>query len=164
MTTTYAYPSERFPAPPQVTVSAPDDWIAATVPGSVLAARALRPAAQFAPNVVVSVGRHAGEFGREQALTMVRGALFDHPEAKLDEPFLALFGDDVYHVVNVAFDDPQAGTLIQVHAYCGYPVPGRAQECDVVRVMGTCSAVDTVDDYPLLQQVIESTRVVSPTG
>lgn len=164
MTTTYSYPSERFPAPPQITMSAPDDWAAATVPGSVLATRAARPADQFAPNVVVSVGRHAGEFGREQALAMLRAALLDHPEAKQDEPFLAPFGDEVYHVVNVAFDDPRAGTLVQVHAYCGYPVPGRTQEHDIVHVMGTCTAAEATDDYPLLQHVMESTRVVSPAA
>lgn len=161
--TTFSFPSERFPAPPQIRVSAPDDWAAATVPGSVLAARAARPPGRFAPNVVVSVGRHAGEFGREQAMAMLRAALFDHPEAKVDEPFLGPFGDAVYHVVNVAFDDPRAGTLVQVHAYCGYPVPGRPQEHDIVHVMGTCAAADAADDYPVLEQVMESIQVVTPT-
>lgn len=165
MTTTHSYPSRRFPQFPQVAFGTPDDWTPATVPGAVLAARADRPPDRFAPNVVVTVGRHAGPFGREEALAMLHGALRDHAEAKVDEPFVAPFGPDRYLVVNAAFDDPRVGTLVQVHAYSAFPVPGRSDEHDIVHVMGTCSAAETADDYPLLQQVMESVRVsTAPSG
>lgn len=158
--TTYNFPSEQFPPFPDIELTTPDDWEPATVPGAMLAARAVRPSGRFAPNVMITVGRYTADFGREEAMALLRESLTRHPEAKLDEPFTAAFGTDDFMLVNVAFDDPVGGTLVQVHAYRAFPIgPGHEAHRDVIQVMGTCAAVDSDADYPLLQQVMESVRV-----
>lgn len=158
--TTYRYPSEQFPAFPLIELNTPPDWAPATVPGAVLAVRAERPPDQFAPNVMITVARYTAQFGREEAMQLLHESLRRHPEAKLDEPFAAAFGPDDYMVVNVAFDEPVSGTLVQVHAYSSFPIgPAHADHRDVIQVMGTCAAVNADTDYPLLQQVMESVRV-----
>jgi hypothetical protein len=158
--TVLRYPSEQFPTFPSIEISTPSDWSPATVPGAVLAARADTAPGRFAPNVVVTVARYTAQFGRAEALTLLRDSLRAYPDAKIDDPFDAAFGDDRYLLVNVAYDDPAAGTLVQVHAYCAFAIgAGHEGHRDVVHVMGTCAAVDTSTDYPLLQQVMESVRV-----
>lgn len=158
--TTYSYPSEQFPPFPRLELTAPDDWAPTTVPGALLAARANRGPENFAPNVVITAGRYTAQFGRDEALELLHDSLRRHPEAKVDEPFTAAFGQDDYMVVNVVFDEPATGTLVQVHAYSAFPIgPGYENHRDVVQVMGTCAAVDASTDYPLLQQVMESLRV-----
>lgn len=159
MTATFRYPSEQFPPFPQVRLNAPDDWAPATVPGAVLAVRAVRPADEFAPNVIVTVGRYSRPFGPGEAVALVGEGLSRHPEAKLDEPIAAALDGERYLIVNVAFDDARAGTLLQAHAFGTYPVPGHEAHVDVVQLIGTCTAAATTADYPLLQQVIESVRV-----
>lgn len=158
--TIYSYPSEQFPQFPSIQLSTPEDWEPATVPGAVLAARAVRPPARFAPNVMVTVSRYTAQFGRDEAMELLHESLRRHPEAKVEEPFTAAFGPDDYMLVNVVFDDPVGGTLVQVHGYSSFPIgPAHPEHRDVVQIMGTCTAVDASTDYPLLQQVMESLRV-----
>lgn len=165
MTTTHRYPSAQFPLFPAVALSTPDGWTPATVPGGVLAVRADSPSDRFAPNVVVTIARYTTDFDGADALSLLRDGLRGHPDAKVDAPFTAAFGEERYLVVNVAFDDAVAGTLVQVHAYCAFPVgPDHPEHNDVVHVMGTCAAVNAATDYPLLQQVMESLRVDREAG
>jgi hypothetical protein len=164
MTTTFTYPSAQVPLFPHIELGGPDDWEPVTAPGAVIAARAATGPERFAANIVVTVGRYLTGFDTDDAISLLKDGLREHPDAKIDEPFLASFGEDRYLLVNVVFDDAVAGTLLQVHAYHAFPIPDLPAHRDVVHVMGTCAATDTATDYPLLQQVMETVRVHPSTS
>ncbi|MCW2497072.1 hypothetical protein [Jatrophihabitans sp.] len=156
MPTQFACPSALFPALPAVTLTAPEGWVGTPAPGSAIAVRATVPDGEFAPNVVVTLNRYLADYSLELALSGLRTELEHYPEHKVDEPFDAVFGEDRYVVVNTALTHPQFGSMVQVHAYTSFV---RGELKDVVHVVGSCAGAQLARDYPLLQQVMESTRV-----
>ena len=57
--TTVSYPSERYPAPPTVTLDIPDEWETLSVPAVAIAARRAPEKPDFTPHVIVRVGPRA---------------------------------------------------------------------------------------------------------
>jgi hypothetical protein len=156
--TEFSCPSETFPSLPGVALRAPADWEPAASPGCAIAVRAIVSPDVFAANVLVTVQRHVAEFSLKTALAAVRAELESFPESKVEEPFEAAFGPDRYVLVNTALRHPEHGLLVQIHAYTSL-LHGAMK--DIVHVVGTCAGDRVTTDYPVLQQVMESTRLGS---
>ncbi|MGN6605511.1 MAG: hypothetical protein ACTHMS_00680 [Jatrophihabitans sp.] len=149
-------PSATFPAPPACSVTVPDDWEPVLLPGASVAARQSGTDGTFAANVVIAVDRSSVAWSVDDALLLLRRDL--GPGARLDEPAAVSIGEREFVLVNAAFDHPELGTLVQAHAYTSVPV--NEQVKDVVHVVGTCTADRRAEEYPLVQGVMNSVRLL----
>lgn len=154
--TEFSYPSDQFPPQPGLTLTTPDGWTAIPAPGAAMAVRADAAPDTFAPNVLITVHRYLADFELSTALDGLRAELAEFEESRVEEPFAATFGEDPCVVVNTGVRHPEHGMLVQVHAYTSF---GYGPVKDVIHVVGTCAGGRITEDYPLLQQVLESTRV-----
>lgn len=156
--TEFTYPSHDFPAPPRVQIHTPEGWTAQPSPGAALVVRADAEPGTFAANVIVTLTRQEADFKVDSALDVIRAEVDQFAGSRIETPFQTNFGADQYLVVNTVLNHPTYGVIVQVHAYADVP---REQMKDVVHVIGTCSGARLAEDYPILQQVMQSTRVAA---
>ena len=83
--TTLSYPSERFPAPPSVSLDIPESWEPLSVPSVVLAARQREQNADFTPNVIVRMGTRPGLDQPADALMELAGSMQGREDAVVGE-------------------------------------------------------------------------------
>lgn len=157
--TSYAFPSDTFPAFPTVHLDADHTWTGAQAPGAVMSL--VRPAdpGVFAPNVVVTETRHEEGFDVDDVITdleaeaVARGGSADEP------PFFTELNGRTFRGRTIVIEDPRAGTLAQVHLVT--PVD-HAGVRDVIHVVGTCSGARIAVDFPLLQALMGTVVIDTP--
>ena len=154
--TTLTFPSERFPAPPSVSLDVPADWEPVAVPSVALAARATGEH-QFAPNVVVRVGTRPGLDQPTDALIELTGAMQGRQDAQVGEMRSVEVGGVGFVRVDVSWVDPRGVLVRQAHLFTGFPREDGLQ--DFVHVTGSVGGETADADEKTLEGVLESVRV-----
>ena len=155
--TTLTYPSQRFPAPPSVSLDVPDTWEPVSAPAVAMAAKQRETNADFTPNVIVRLGTRPELDQVADALMELRGSVEGRPEAAVSEPVPVQLGGQDFHRVDVAWTDPQFGRIHQVHVFAGLPREDTLQ--DFVHVTGSVGGHGAEEDLVVVEKVIASVRV-----
>lgn len=155
--TTVTYPSERFPAPPALSLDLPDGWEATQAAGTVLAAR--RPAAGFMTNVVVRVEHREEGFEVARAVQEIQGSAPARPQGVASPPFQAEISGLVFVGLDLSWVDDAVGTVLQVHLFHALAplVPGGATL--MIQLIGSCGGSEAATEYEVLQAVLRTATV-----
>lgn len=154
--TTLQFPSIEFPALPNVSMAIPENWREAYPPGSYLAGVENAPDGYFASNVIVSITRHSVEYDIAQAVIEVQSVATQLPDGTAEEAFTTQLSGRNFIGCNVAYRDPAAGTLVQVHLFGAVD---RGPVRDVIHLTGTCSADRVPDGYREIQTIVGGTVI-----
>src|ERR1051326_1699237 len=106
---------DNSPGVSRVSLDAGTDWQVTTSPDTVLTLVNASGPGSFAPNVAVFVTRHSPEFDVREIIDDLDPQRLDMPNLLAQSPFEVTIGDIRFLGRAVAFRDPAAGTLAQVH-------------------------------------------------
>lgn len=155
--TTLTYPSERFPAPPSVSLEVPDTWEPVSVPAVALAARQAEQNADFTPNVIVRLGTRPALDQVADAVMELRASTENRPGAQIGEAQPIQLDGLQFHRVDLSWTDAQFGVVHQVHAFASLQRDDAVQ--DFVHITGSAGGQGGETDLALVEQVILSTRL-----
>lgn len=150
------YPSDIFPGPPGVTVDVPETWAPVRVGGTLLACRRIESDHGFAPNVVVRGFQRTSDFTMRHALEELKGFLADQPRGNVDRPFELELESVPFLGVNVSWQDPEIGTVVQIHLFAG---SRRGRVVDLVQATGSVGGADAQSSYAEVQQILQTIRM-----
>ena len=159
--TTLTFPSEAFPAYPQLSIQTPEGWVALAGVGLPLAAAREVPAGQFRPNVLVTVQRFGAGHTMADARKEVNGRLNDLPKftETLREDGAGLLGTTGLRVEGY-FSDGKGGTLVQAVRMA---VLQTGAVCDVVQITGTCAGSQVEPAFGEIRDIQDSLRLLDPS-
>ena len=152
--TTVSYPSERYPAPPTVSIDIPDTWETLSVPGVAIAARATEQRPDFTPNVIVRVGTRALHDQPADIVMEVAGAMQGRPDAVVGSPETVEVGGEQWIRIEVSWSDGQGTAIRQVHLSRGIPRDEAVQ--DFVHLTGSTGGAGLESDQPAVESVLGS--------
>ena len=155
--TTLSYPSDRFPAPPSVTIDIPDDWEPVSVPAVALAAKQGGGQQAFTANVIVRLGTRPGLDQPADALMELAGAVQGRQDATVGEMQHVELGGLPFVRVDVAWTDPRGIAIRQHHLFTGLPREDGLQ--DFVHLTGSVGGPEADSDEAVVIKVLESVRV-----
>ena len=155
--TTVSYPSERYPAPPTVTIDIPDEWETLSVPAVAIAARRAPEKPDFTPNVIVRVGTRAAQDQVADVLMEIAGAMQDRPGAQIGSPETVDLGGTSWTRVRVAWTDAQGLPIRQTHLSTGVPRDDAVQ--DFIHLTGSTGGEGAESDAPVVDAVLSSVRL-----
>jgi len=155
--TTLSYPSDRFPAPPSVSLDIPDDWEPVSVPAVVLAARQAGEQRAFTANVIVRVGTRAGLDQPADALMELAGAVQGRQDATVGDMQHVELDGLPFVRVDVSWTDPRGIAIRQHHLFTGLPREDGLQ--DFVHLTGSVGGPEADGDEAVVLKVLESVRV-----
>ena len=155
--TTRSYPSDRFPAPPSVSLDIPDDWEPVSVPAVVLAARQAGEQRAFTANVIVRVGTRAGLDQPADALMELAGAVQGRQDATVGDMQHVELDGLPFVRVDVSWTDPRGIAIRQHHLFTGLPREDGLQ--DFVHLTGSVGGPEADGDEAVVLKVLESVRV-----
>jgi hypothetical protein len=155
--TTVSYPSERYPAPPTVSVDIPDGWETLSVPAVAIAARQAPEKADFTPNVIVRVGTRAAQDQVADVLMEIAGAMQGRPGAEIGSPEAVELDGTAWTRVRVTWTDAQGLPIRQTHLSTGVPRDEQVQ--DFIHLTGSTGGEGVESDAPVVDQVLESVRL-----
>jgi hypothetical protein len=158
--TRIAYPSTEFPGLPSVAVEVPEGWEPVHVPGTTLAARLPREGA-FDPNVVITVEQCAPDWTVERSLEQIRGLARSHG-GDVSEPYAARLGESDYVGCDATWPDEDVDTILQANLFHVVSAPAPGATSHLVQLTATVAGPSAEADYPLVRDVLLTTRV-SPT-
>lgn len=151
-----AYPSERFPALPAVSLEARAGWEPIVFPGALVGVRHAVSTNGFNPNVLVTHERWPGEIGVPDALQRLRGQLAaaaateTRAELDLDDPAGAYLEADQREAA--------LGELRVRYRLAVVPHDGVT---DLVTAIGTATAVQAKSMGDDLRAIVRSLSVVA---
>lgn len=154
--TTFTHPSSEFPAPPTLTLEAPDDWGPVVAPGAAMAVAAPEEPGTFRANVVVTVARFGPGHSLDTAGEALGARLGTLPEAEIITATTAELGGVASLVHEVAFVIEGSGTAVQTHRL--FLVEHGDRAVDVVHATGTCAAAPDGGAVGTIRGIIESIR------
>ncbi|TQJ48833.1 hypothetical protein [Phycicoccus sp. SLBN-51] len=154
--TTLSYPSDRFPAPPSVSLNVPDDWEPVSVPSVALAAKQSGEQL-FTPNVIVRLGTRSALDQPADALLELTGAVEGRQDARIGEMQHVELGGLSFVRVDVAWTDPRGIAIRQHHLFTGLPREDTLQ--DFVHLTGSVGGPEADGDEAVVLKVLESVRV-----
>jgi hypothetical protein len=154
---TLSYPSDRFPAPPPVSLDIPEDWEPVSVPAVVLAARQSGGQQAFTANVIVRLGTRPGLDQPVDALMELAGAVQGREDAIVGEMQHVELRGLPFVRVDVAWTDPRGIAVRQHHLFTGLPREDGLQ--DFVHLTGSVGGPEADDDEAVVLKVLESVRV-----
>lgn len=156
--TSLSYPSDRFPAPPSVTLDVPDDWEPVSVPAVALAAKQGGADEQvFTANVIVRLGTRPGLDQPADALMELTGAVQQRQDGVVGEMQRLELNGVPFVRVDVAWTDPRGIAIRQHHLFTGLPREDGLQ--DFVHLTGSVGGPAADSDEPVVLKVLESVRV-----
>ena len=155
--TTLSYPSERFPAPPSVSLDIPESWEPLSVPSVVLAARQREQNADFTPNVIVRMGTRPGLDQPADALMELAGSMQGREDAVVGELQRLDIDGTPFVRVDVSWSDPRGVAVRQHHLFTGLPREDGLQ--DFVHLTGSVGGAGADADEAVVLKVLESARI-----
>jgi hypothetical protein len=154
--TTLSYPSDRFPAPPSVSLDVPDDWDPVSVPAVALAAKQGGEHV-FTANVIVRIGTRPGLDQPTDALMELAGAVEGRLDAKIGEMQHVELGGLPFVRIDVSWTDPRGIAIRQHHLFTGMPREDGLQ--DFVHLTGSVGGPEADSDEAVVLKVLESVTV-----
>ena len=155
--TTVSYPSERFPAPPTVSVDIPDTWETLSVPGVALAARQSPEKPDFTPNVIVRVGTRPLHDQPADVLMEIAGARQGRPDAQIGSAETVDLDGQEWTRVVVTWSDAQGLPIRQTHQSASLPRDEQVQ--DFIHLTGSTGGAGLESDDPEVAAVLASVRL-----
>jgi hypothetical protein len=155
--TTLSYPSDRFPAPPSVSLDIPDDWEPVSAPAVVLAAKQSGEQQVFTANVIVRLGTRSALDQPADALMELAGAVQGRQDATVGEMQHVELGGLPFVRVDVAWTDPRGIAIRQHHLFTGLPREDGLQ--DFVHLTGSVGGPEADGDEAVVLKVLQSVRV-----
>ena len=155
--TTVSYPSERYPAPPTVSIDVPDSWETLSVPGVAIAARQTPANPDFTPNVIVRVGTRALHDQPADILMEIAGSMQDRPGAQVGSPETVELGGQEWTRVVVTWTDAQGVPIRQVHQSASLPRDEAVQ--DFIHLTASTGGAGLEADAPVVAAVLDSVRL-----
>lgn len=155
--TSLTFPSDRFPAPPSVTLDVPDDWEPVSVPAVALAAKQSGDQQVFTANVIVRLGTRPALDQPADALMELAGAVQGRQDATVGEMQHVEIGGLPFVRVDVAWTDPRDIAIRQHHLFTGLPREDGLQ--DFVHLTGSVGGPEADGDETVVLKVLESVRV-----
>jgi hypothetical protein len=155
--TSLTFPSDRFPAPPSVSIDIPDDWEPVSVPAVVLAAKQGGEQQVFTANVIVREGTRSALDQPADALMELAGAVQGRQDAQVGEMQHVELGGLPFVRVDVAWTDPRGIAIRQHHLFTGLPREDGLQ--DFVHLTGSVGGPEADGDEAVVLKVLESVRV-----
>ncbi len=149
--------SERFPAPPNVTLDLPDGWLGVPVPGAILSCRGPLVDGR-APIVAIRYTTQPLTYDLGDALREVTSHARQRPGGEVEEPFRAPIGGLELVGVNASWTDPSIGDVVQVHMFAGTRTEGLLR---LLHITGTVGGASVEEDYETVQAVLETLRIES---
>jgi hypothetical protein len=149
----FSFPSDSFPPPPVLTLSAAEHWVPHIAPGAVLAVVWPREEGRFTPNVVVTATRFGAAYEFDVAVDALQadlGQLTDVEVTIRDRG--ELMGVPAY-LQEVVFTEPAAGTLIQFNLVF---LVRHGPVADLVHVVGTAAGDRLEPDYAEVREIVQS--------
>ena len=159
MSQTLSFPSDAFPAYPQLSLEVPTDWQALAAVGLPIAVAKEVPAGQFRPNVLVTVVRFGGDYNFAAARKALDQKLKKLPRYRetdrTESPFL---GGEGLHISG-RFAAAK-GELIRQSV--SIAVINRGHVFDVVEITATSTLVSGDNVEGEIQEIINSLSVTLP--
>lgn len=155
--TTVSYPSERYPAPPTVSIDIPDTWDTTSLPGVAIAASAVPPREDFTPNVIVRVGTRPVHDQPADVLMEVVGAMQDKADSVVGAAEQVEIDGVQWTRVAVQWTDPQGLRIHQTHQSAGLPRDEQVQ--DFIHLTGSTGGAGAETDTPAVNEVLQSVRL-----
>lgn len=155
--TTVSYPSERFPAPPALSLDLPDGWEPTQTPGALLAAR--KPATGFVSNVVVRVEHREDGFDVSRAIREIEDSASARPQGVTSPPFRSEIGGLTFVGLDLSWVDAQMGTILQVHLFHALKPLGTDGAVQMILLIGSCGGSEVATEYDVLQTILRSATV-----
>ncbi|MFD1715781.1 hypothetical protein ACFSBZ_15015 [Amnibacterium flavum] len=153
MTQSVSFPSEAFPAFPEVSVQAPDDWQPINAYGSVLAVAEPVEAGRFRSNVVVALSRFGADYELKTAIEAVEKKFGEQTD-------IAVIGKEEREVLGVpgfrmevSFSDPRVGTLAQAVHIALIRSGGVS---DLVQITGSAAGEHVKTVWPTIRGILDS--------
>lgn len=147
---TIAFPSVVAPALPTVVLDTPEGWQPTVYPGALLAAYEPRGEGEFRPNVIVTATRHEPGYALKDAEAVLADELTALPEASVRE---VSESTEISVAKAVAFVDPEAGTLLQIHVMV---IVDQEVCVDLIQMTVSCSGARAAEDEPALDAIVSS--------
>jgi hypothetical protein len=154
---TVSYPSERYPAPPTVSIDIPDEWETLSVPGVAIAARQATERPDFTPNVIVRVGTRALHDQVADVIMEITGAMQERPDAQVGSPETVDLDGTSWTRVRVTWTDAQGLPIRQTHLSVGLPRDEAVQ--DFLHLTGSTGGDGVESDAAVVDRVLESVRL-----
>lgn len=157
---TLTFPSEAFPAYPQLSMVTPTGWVALAGVGLPLAAAREVPAGQFRPNVLVTVQRFGAGHTVADARKEADARFKDLPRfaETLREDAAEVLGGTGLRVEGY-FSDGKGGTLVQAVRMA---LLQRGAVCDVVQITGTCAGGQVDPAFGEIRDIQDSLVLLDP--
>lgn len=157
MSSTVSYPSEIVPRPPRLTMDLPAGWQQVWTPGTLLAVRAADDGSgRFLPNLAVTYRSTPAPYGPEDAYADLEVFVRTKADGELRPLRTKTIGDDTWVGADLAFVDPEAGTVGQLHLFL---LRERGQVVDLLQVVGSYGAADPLEDHAEVAAAVETLRV-----
>lgn len=157
--TTVQYPSPVVPGPPPLHLEMPEGWSQVWAPETLIAIRQDDTGeGHFLANVVVRFFQRLAPFGPEQVKAELAEYAAAKPEGEMGPLKEQTIDGRAWVGADLAFADPAAGTIGQVHWFTA-----RAQNdvMDVIQVTGSYGGARQETDYPTIDAVIDSVRITA---
>lgn len=156
MTQSFSFPSEAFPAYPQIDATAPDDWVALAAVGLPLALAKTVTPGKFRPNVLVTLTRHGADYSFAAARKALESKVKKLPRYKeMSSTAGEFLGGEGLHLVG-RFTMAK-GELVRQSV--SIAVINRGHVFDVVEITGTSALVSGDNVEGEIQEIFDSLRI-----
>lgn len=149
----HAFPSVTFPCLPALTLSTPDHWTPLHAAGAVLAVAWPHEEGRFIPNVIASMTRFGQEYDFDTAVTALDADLARLVDVEVTVRDRGELSGAPAYLQEVAFTQPEAGTLIQLNLVL---LVRHENVVDLVHVVGTAAGDRLEPDYAEVREIIQS--------
>lgn len=157
MSTTVTYPSPVVPGPPPIHLEMPEGWVQVWAPDTLVAIRDdAQGADHFLANLVVRFYQRLAPFGAEEITAELRDYATQRQQGELGPLKTQEVGGREFLGADLAFVDPQAGTIAQVHWFTAQQ---RNDVLDVIQVTGSYAGSRRETDYATIDRIVDSIRV-----
>lgn len=157
MSTTVEYPSEIVPRPPRLTMDLPEDWQQVWAPETLIAVRkADDGSGRFLPNVAVTHRVVPAPYDGDRAYADLQAFVAGKDEGEVRPLRTKTIDGQEWVGTDVAFVEPEAGTVAQIHLFL---LRQRGEVVDLLQVVGSFGAAELEQDQAVIGQALESVRV-----
>lgn len=155
--TQISYPSEVVPGPPPVHLEMPEGWVQVWAPDTLIAIRdAAEGADHFVANVVVRFYQRLAPFGPDEIHAELGEYVAQRTEGTLGVLKRQEVGGRELVGADLAFVEPQAGTVGQVHWFTAQQ---QNDVLDVIQITGSYAGARRETDYGTIDRIVDSLRI-----
>lgn len=156
MTSTVTYPSAVVPGPPPIHLEMPEGWIQVWAPDTLIAIRdGAQGADHFLADLVVRHVQRVAPFGPDEITAELTEQAWHRQQGELGRARPQVIGGREWTRADLAFVDPQAGTVTQTHWFSGVQ---HGDVVDVLHVTGSCGSRRETDTATI-EEIVGSLRV-----